>query len=185
MNEKNEENWDEAIEDIRNGNTERFRDIILHYQGLIRFVAMYYFRGRPDQADEIVHMTFLRAYRGLDRFVPGRPLEPWLKQIARREALRALRALARKNAAYQELIQIELAKTRENRAAPVERTERLSECMARLKHFAKDLIEWHYFQGISLKDVARRLGRSPESLRITMMRIREQLRACLTGAVQS
>ncbi len=185
MNETGMENWDEVIEDIRSGDTDRYREIIERFQPLIRFVVSYYFRGRPDQTDEIVHITFLEAYRGLARFETGRPLEAWLKGIARRQSMRALRALARENAASENLIQLELARTRENTDPPLECAERLSACMDRLKSFARELVELHYFQRVSLKSIATRLSRSAESLRVTMLRIRTQLRACLTETVES
>jgi RNA polymerase sigma-70 factor (ECF subfamily) len=79
----------------REGDREAFADIVRTYQRRIYAVAMRMTR-RHEVADDIVQDTFVRAYRGLDRFEVGRPLRPWLTRIAVNLAINYLNGAAKR-----------------------------------------------------------------------------------------
>ena len=52
--------------------------------------------GSPDEADDAVQETFVRAWRNLDRFEQRSSLKTWLYSIATRVCLDALADRARR-----------------------------------------------------------------------------------------
>jgi len=139
----------------------------------------YYVRRDPELIDEIVHQTFVQAFRALDRFDAGRPLGPWLKQIARNQALDVLRRRRRESVLKKDLVEDALTGFRETHEPPLEQLNALRECMALLKDASRTMVEMHYFSHASLTQVAEALGRSAGGVRAAMLQIRRSLRSCL------
>jgi RNA polymerase sigma-70 factor (ECF subfamily) len=179
MQNVNQAYWDEVIEAVRAGDRDRFREIVSHFQDLLRFTVAFHIRGNAERIDEVVHMTFIKAFRSLGRFELGRPLEPWLKQIARHEAIREVKRMGREARRKTELIKVALAETRADDEAPIEKLKKLRECIGLLKGFARKLVDMHYFQRKTLKAIAAAVGRSAGGLRVTMLRVRQELKSCM------
>jgi RNA polymerase sigma-70 factor (ECF subfamily) len=179
MQDVNQAYWDEVIEAVQAGERDRFREIVSHFQDLLRFTVAFHIRSDAERIDEVVHLTFIKAFRSLGRFELGRPLEPWLKQIARHEAIREVHRMGREARRKTELIRVALAETRTESEAPVEKLKKLRECIEMLKGFARKLVDLHYFQRKTLKAIAAAVGRSPGGLRVTMLRVRQELKTCM------
>ena len=62
-----------------------------------------------------------------------------------------------------------------------ERMEALKKCLARLKEQERQLVEHRYVADSNLDDFAQKSGRSVESLRVTLFRIRAGLKKCIIG----
>lgn len=60
--------------------------LVRSYQRRIFALGIRFFRN-SDDAEDLVQETFVRAWRGLDRFDPTRPFAPWLLRIASNRAL--------------------------------------------------------------------------------------------------
>jgi RNA polymerase sigma-70 factor (ECF subfamily) len=56
----------------------------------------------------------------------------------------------------------------------------LPECIARLQETARRLVVLRYDEGLSVKDVAVRVGRTPAAIDMALSRIRRTLRECIT-----
>lgn len=89
------------IQRAANGEAAAWEPLMLAHQEPV-FRLAYLFLGDADDAEDITQETFLRAYHGLKRFDPTRPLRPWLLSIAanlarnrHRSAARYLAALTR------------------------------------------------------------------------------------------
>jgi RNA polymerase sigma-70 factor (ECF subfamily) len=179
MQDVNQAYWDEVVEAVRAGDRDRFREIVSHFQDLLRFTVAFHIRSDAERIDEVVHLTFIKAFRSLNRFELGRPLEPWLKQIARHEAIREVKRMGREARRKTELIRLALAETRTEEEAPVEKLKKLRKCIEMLKGFARSLVRMHYFERKTLKAIAAAVGRSAGGLRVTMLRVRQELKACM------
>ena len=64
-----------------------------HLDGVYRFALR--LSGSPDQADDLVQDTFLRAYRSWDQYTRGTAAKSWLFTICRNRFLRVKRRRAR------------------------------------------------------------------------------------------
>jgi len=63
------------------GEVEAFQELVGRYQHRL-FGLCYKLLGRHHDAEDACQETFLRAYRALDRYDPGRPFDRWLLTIA-------------------------------------------------------------------------------------------------------
>lgn len=135
----------------------------------------------PHLADEITHETFVFAYREIARFDATKPLRPWLRAIAwnlvRSELLRFAREQV--NLSRFEQAQLsELTQDAEKRALRDE-TIFLEECLAQLPENVRRLVDERYRLGRSNDELAARFERSAEWVRVTLFRVRKQLRDCI------
>jgi RNA polymerase sigma factor (sigma-70 family) len=77
------------------GDERAWEDFCRHYSGPLLSVVRLRFGCSQEQAEEIVHMTFIRCVKSFKSFDPARGhLFDWLKAIARNEAHRLFRQAA-------------------------------------------------------------------------------------------
>ena len=174
-----EKNWDEVVQSIRGGDRERFREIVLHFQDELRFTVAYHLRAGAEQIDEVVHCAFVEAFRALPRFELGRPLGPWLRTIARHEALNEVRRLRRAAQRSRELLDVEVMEKRAERQANPERVAKLKRCMEKLKDTSREMIVLRYLEGKGCDWIAKTLGRTAGAVRVAMLQIRRTLKLCM------
>jgi RNA polymerase sigma-70 factor (ECF subfamily) len=93
------DNDDALVERLRNGDAEAVRELYRRYAGAVLTVARAYVSD-AGAAEEVVQQTFLNAWRAAARLGSGRPVSPWLYQIARRCAVDAIRRDARQSASF-------------------------------------------------------------------------------------
>jgi RNA polymerase sigma-70 factor (ECF subfamily) len=132
-------------------------------------------------ADEVAHETFVFAFRHLEEFDAARPLRPWLRAIAwnlvRKELLRFSREQA--NLSRFEQAQIAVLARGAARKSPRDEAVYLEECLAELPANVRRLVEERYRRGLSADELAAHFSRSAEWVRVTLFRVRRQLRECI------
>jgi len=74
----------------REGTEEGYRELMRRYEKYVYALCVRLTGSREDALD-LTQETFIRAFRHLDRFEPGRPFKPWLRQVAVRLSLNHLR----------------------------------------------------------------------------------------------
>ena len=87
---------DRALVSRARSNEREAREELARRAGRSAYVFALQLTGRPDAAHDIAQESLLRFFEHLDRFDPGRPVEPWLfgivrnrvRDAARREKLR-------------------------------------------------------------------------------------------------
>src|ERR671914_2188629 len=70
-----------AVARARGGDSEAFRLLVERHSRSVYKVA-YRITGNPDDAEDVVQETFLKAYRQLDRFEERASFGTWLHRIA-------------------------------------------------------------------------------------------------------
>ncbi len=68
------------------GDERAYRDLVERHQRQVYSVALRVVRV-PEDAEDITQETFVRMFRALDRYDPGRPFAAWLYTIATRLAI--------------------------------------------------------------------------------------------------
>lgn len=174
-----EKNWDEVIQAIRAGDRERFREIVLHFQDELRFTVAYHLRGGAERIDEVVHCALVGAFRDLPRFELGRPLGPWLRSIARHEALKEVRRLRTAARRSRELLEAEVMQARAERESSPEMVAKLRRCLDKLKEGAREMVTLRYVEGKGCDLIAKALGRTAGAVRVAMLQIRRSLKLCM------
>lgn len=131
-----------------------------------------------DTVDDLAQEVYLEYYRTADRMPSD--LEPvrWLKGIARNLCMDHFRRSKRKAERHLEAAAVLLEKARPAEP-PDPGVESLDACLEKLPHRSRELVALRYAEGMESGDIGRRVGLSPEAVRIGLLRIRTTLRECL------
>jgi RNA polymerase sigma-70 factor (ECF subfamily) len=140
----------------------------------------------PHLVSEMVHDTFLWAYRHLDEFQAGTSFQAWLRAIAWNRIRAEVQRFARENQRRGKLSDASLWLNRitdqETDEVPP-RVEALRECLERLRKDprAHQLIHLRYHEGLNSTQIAPLVSQSPVWVRVTLHRAIHHLRNCVIG----
>jgi RNA polymerase sigma-70 factor (ECF subfamily) len=156
-------------------------------------------RGKADPAD-LVQETFLEASRGFARFrgATEAELTAWLRQIlaanladlarrflgAKRRDVRLERELAHELEESSRALGRALAapdSTPSQRAARREQDVILAEGLARLPEDYREVLILHHLEGLTHPEIARRMGRTVDSVKNVWARALAKLRRSVGG----
>ncbi len=85
---RNEEDF--SLEELRNGDQAEFSRVVEAYSGYVYRLAMKMLQN-PQDAEDILQETFIKAYKALPKFDGRSKISTWLYRIATNEALMFLR----------------------------------------------------------------------------------------------
>jgi RNA polymerase sigma-70 factor (ECF subfamily) len=77
---------EELARAARGGDPAAFEVLVKRYERRVYGLAHHHLHD-PDEAQDLAQEIFVRLYRNLDRFDPGRPFEPWFWRLAANVAL--------------------------------------------------------------------------------------------------
>jgi RNA polymerase sigma-70 factor (ECF subfamily) len=170
----------ELLRQVKRGDTEAFAPVVRrHLPSLRAFVALHL--PVAHLADEVAHETFVFAFRHLHEFGLRRPFRPWLRGIAWQLVRAELQRFAREQVNRSRLEQLQLAELLAQAAQPAPLAEAtfLEECLAELPPHLRRLIEDRYHHEHAVREISVQWGRTEEWVRVTLFRVRRQLRACI------
>jgi RNA polymerase sigma-70 factor (ECF subfamily) len=121
------------------------------------------------------------AYRRIAEFDTTQPFRPWLRAIAWNLVRKELLRFAREQANLSRFKQAQIAELTKAVERGPQRDEAiyLEECVADLPENMRRLIEERYRRGLSPDELAEMFGRTSEWVRVTLFRLRKQLRECI------
>lgn len=134
-----------------------------------------------SDADDIIQATFIALWESHDRYDSARPFLPWACRFAYHEVL-TYRNQRRHRARYlTDDVLKHLADERLNQVTRnAERRAALENCLAELSRADRHIIETRYGGEQSIEDLARDLGRTPNTLYKALQRLRVQLLGCIS-----
>lgn len=120
-----------------------------------------------ELARDAVQESLLRAYRGLRRFDPRKPLRPWLYRLVVNEARRLGRRRGREPTLIDEVVDLLPGRSGTPEQAVLEREERrrLWQAVAQLGEVHRAVLVLHYGEGLSVREVAETLGVRPGTVK--------------------
>lgn len=186
----------------RGGNVEAVGRLLEHFRAYLTLLARIQIgrrlQGKVDPTD-LVQDTFLEAYRNFGQFQGGTPetLLAWLRQILAGQLAHLIRRYFNTQAhdiKLEQTIEQELSHSScmldrglaDKQPSPsdvVSRREQvvlLADALERLTKDYREVIILRQLEGLSFADVARRLGRSVDSVQKLWVRALERLRLELT-----
>ena len=175
----------EFVARVRTGEADAFAPLVRRHLAAVRaFVAMKL--PVAHLADEITHESFVFAFRNLDALNATGSFRAWVRAIAWNLVRKELLRFAREQANLSRLEQAQLAdlSTDDGRAAGSDEAAFLEECLATLPDDSRLLVQERYRRGLSNEELAAATGRSAEWVRVTLFRIRAQLRQCINGKLE-
>jgi RNA polymerase sigma-70 factor (ECF subfamily) len=164
------------------GDQAAFADIIEEHQAAVFGTVLRIVRDR-DVAAEVANRAFYKAYANLESFDPGRPLRPWLVQIAARDALNELRSRRRDlersfGGAEAEAALANVASGPDPAAsvAAEERSGAIRAAIDALPEAQRVVVVLFYFSELSYAEIAELTHMTPSNVGVTLLRARERLR---------
>lgn len=169
------------------GDRAAFRQLVLDLQNDLRFYVGA-FNVTAGLAEEVVQATFVTAYHKLAQYQPQGAFRAWLKTIARNTLLKNLREQKRFADTTADTLEGLLV------ASGLEDVERMDElevqtrklrgCMDRLPASMRTLVTARYMEELSTAALAQRFKRTEIWVRVTLCRVRANLRRCIQGESQ-
>ena len=141
--------------------------------------------SRRSDVQELVQQTFLQVHRARFDFRPGAALRPWIVTIAlnvRRYHTRG--ASKRRKAPWTPNLQI-VHPEAERRLHVNETRHEVQQALTKLKPLQRQVIELHWFDGLSFAEIGRSVGASRSAVKVRAHRGYAALRALLTQSAQS
>ena len=153
----------------RAGDRTAYSQLVATHQQ-IAFRVAYLVTGSAPEAEDAAQEGFVKAYRSLHRFDPGRPFRPWLLTIVANEARNRRRSAGRRLAYEAQAVRLAPSipdRTPEHEAEAAE-TERL-------------VVGLRYFLELSEAETAAAAGVPQGTVKSRMWRAMERLRSDLEG----
>lgn len=172
------------IKRVRAGQRQYFACIIMRYEQQLRAYVVR-LTGRPDDADDVVQMVFIKALNNLTTFDARRRLSPWLYRIAHNETMDWLATHHRRRTlsiddpvvgAHTATIADDTATALDGWFA-AELRGALHAAVNELPEEYATVIRMHYFDDLSYKEIAAALDKPVSSVGTLLRRAKKRLLA--------
>jgi RNA polymerase sigma-70 factor, ECF subfamily len=176
----------EIRQQILGGDLDAYGAEVREHQGMLMGYAMRRL-GDWRLAEEVVQLTFIRAYQKLEEFRPEQEFGVWLcvtcKYLILTELEKQRRESRNKNN-FKGSLELEIAEAMSESGdadgdAGTDLMAALRECMGKLQQEAASLVELKYFKKQSCKEIAESKGRTVTWVTSTLSRTRQALKTCM------
>lgn len=133
-----------------------------------------------NDVDEVIQEASLIAWRKFDQFEQGTAFGGWFLTIARFEALKHRRKLARSPLVFSEEVWTLLADDAITDDAALVRRGHLEACLSQLGDERRDIMLKVHSPGVVIRDVAKQSGRSEAAFYKLIQRLRVVLLDCIS-----
>ena len=180
-----------AVALARDGDSEAFRALVERHSRAVYRLA-HRMTGSPQDAEDVVQETFLRAYRQLSRFESRANFGTWLHRIAVNCSIDLIRSRKHQEAGHDapDLEQFEAAADDRVDPSPerlmlsTEVQERVGAAMASLSHMERAAFVLRHFEGQSIDEISRALGLKANAAKHSVFRAVRKMRLALEPFVE-
>ncbi len=165
---------------------DRMAEFIKLYSGHYPRLQYYVMALAPtaNDAAEVLQETSLILWKRFGCFEPGTNFFAWACKIARLQTLKLRERQSRSAQLFELSVLEQLAdEALQDDSDFSLRLQALDGCIKKLSDGDRTLIRKRYQPGMSVKDIARDAGRTPNSLSQSLGRIRRALMSCIERAV--
>ncbi|MBA4388216.1 MAG: hypothetical protein C0404_09560 [Verrucomicrobia bacterium] len=137
-----------------------------------------------DEAKDLLQQVSLTLWEKFAEYDRARPFTPWAIGVAKYAALSWRRDKARERVVLSEEAVSALAEVAvEHAPGPARRWDYLHSCVEKLAANGKAVVQMRYSEGLKSEIIAARLGKSVKALDVMLVRIRHNLRDCVSRAM--
>jgi RNA polymerase sigma-70 factor (ECF subfamily) len=166
--------------DEGNAGYEAFVRLLVEHEPRVRSYLRGLLPGWQD-VDEVMQNTSLVAWRKFSEFQPGTNFNGWLLTIARFEALKHRRSMARSPLVFSDDVWKLLANETSREVEPKNlRREALERCLGKLSAPQRELVLKAHAPGARLNEIAHQTGGSEQAFYKTIQRLRAALLECIS-----
>jgi RNA polymerase sigma-70 factor, ECF subfamily len=175
----------------RDGNSEAFRALVERHSRAVYRLA-HRMTGTPQDADDVVQDTFLKAYRQLGRFESRANFSTWLHRVAVNCSIDLMRSRAHREAGHDMTDPEEWSADGSidaARASPerlmlsAEVHERVNAAMSALSRMERAAFVLRHFEGHSIEEISRALGLKTNATKHSIFRAVKKMRVALEPLV--
>ena len=171
---------------VRGGDRDAYRGLVERHGPRLMTFCLRLVQGQ-EEAEELAHRTFVRAFESLESYDVERPFYPWLSTIAFRLAQRQWSDRTRRASFEAEYAEEEAHRTRSGehleRLGFDEASERLWKAVSRLSRGERTATHLYYMERFTVSESARIMGVSPGTVKSFLYRARTHLRERLGGTL--
>jgi RNA polymerase sigma-70 factor (ECF subfamily) len=134
----------------------------------------------PASAKDVLQETALTLFRRFGDYDGGRPFLAWALGVAKLQVLGFRRDEARSLVTFDSELFDRFTEAWAEQAPSASRHSLALEiCLDRMAARPRQLLRWRYQDDLKSEEIARRLGTKGPAVRVTLQRLREQLRECV------
>ncbi len=181
-----------AVALARDGDSEAFHSLVDRHSRAVYRLA-YRMTGSPQDAEDVVQETFLRAYKQLGRFESRANFGTWLHRIAVNCSIDLIRSRPHREAAHDapDLEQFGAAvdggdasgASPERLMLSTEVQERISSAMSGLSAMERAAFTLRHFEGRSIDEISQSLGLKTNATKHSIFRAVRKMRSALEPLV--
>ena len=165
------------VKAVLNGDRDAYGCLFERHERSVQAVALAIL-GDYHAAQDAVQESFLTAYRKLGGLRKGASFGPWIRKIARRQALRIGRDMLQKNDYKRHVTQVSAVSSDGRIDEP---NRRLLEAVMRLPKHERVVVMLRYFDGHSVKTISEITGRQIGTVTMQLSRAHARLHKWLKG----
>ena len=177
----------ELIKQAKEGNQLAFTKLYEKYKQII-YMTIYRIVNNKDAADDLLSITFVKAFSKLDSYVTNISFEMWLKTIAINSSIDYIRRTKKESANYwidDSDSCFQLSDTAgcspEEDYIFDETRSMLDSALTRLRFKYRNIIELRSIQNLSYKQISEQLGLTESQVKSRLNRARDKLKQLLTN----
>lgn len=181
-----------AVALARDGDSDAFRGLVERHSRAVYRLA-HRMTGNPQDAEDVVQETFLKAYRQLGRFESRANFSTWLHRIAVNCSIDLIRSRKHQETGHDaaDLDLLDAADDQRVDPSPerlmlsTEVQQRVSRAMEGLTHMERAAFVLRHFEGQSIDDISRALGLKANAAKHSIFRAVRKMRLALEPFVES
>ena len=166
---------------LASGDAEALREVYASYGGPMFTAALHHLAGDRRLAEEAVQAAMLKVWRAASTFDTTRALAPWLYAIVRHCAIDLRRQEQRHRHASQDTLESEPRTGEKDPFESATTAWAVRAALERLPANEYTVRRLMYFEGITLREIAARLGVSVGTVKTRSARAHHRLRAVLSA----
>lgn len=157
------------------GDQEAFRELFRRYAPVVLGIARRG-AGSRDEAEDLVQQTFLQVHRGRLDFRPDARVRPWLLTIALNVKREFLRRQVRNPVRTVDAETLNGWASEQGDPERAVRDARVRLAVERLPELQREVVELHWFAGLSFGEIAQALGATESAVKLRAFRAYRVLR---------
>lgn len=176
----------ELIKQAKEGKQSAYTKLYNRFNKII-YNTIFYIVNNKDVADDLLSITFTKAFGKLDSYINNISFEMWLKTIAINTSIDYIRHTKKEKANYwiddeDNYLQLsdQASYSPEEEFIFAEKNVELENALSRLRTKYKDIIELRSIQNLSYKQISEQLGLSESQVKSRLNKARERLKTLLT-----
>lgn len=183
-----EEHEIQLIKQAKNGSQRAFESLYaIHKQAVLATIYQYY--QDTDVVDDILSVTFTKAFKKLNKFVIADSFRAWLKTIANNTCIDCKRKDKRENVLQSvddEECSYQFVSDQPNieeSTIQVETHQYLRQCLSKLPKRQRMALTMFYFEGKLYREIAKELAVPEGTIKSDISRARNKLKTIINNSV--